>query len=99
MVFPPELGFPGSIVARNITPNEETGLGKWSEERFLTRFQSNRNLSGDNAPPANQSNFTVMPWASFSHLKDEDLHAVYTYLRTLRPIYNPVEVHPPQPAN
>ena len=83
----------------NITPDEETGLGKWREERFLTRFQSNRNLSVDNTPPASQSNFTVMPWASFSHLKDEDLHAVYAYLRTLRPIYNPVEVHPPQPSN
>jgi mono/diheme cytochrome c family protein len=83
----------------NITPDEETGLGKWSEERFLTRFQSNRNLSVDNAPPANQSNFTVMPWATLSHMKDEDLRAVYAYLRTVKPVYNPVEVHPSQPAN
>jgi mono/diheme cytochrome c family protein len=83
----------------NITPDDETGLGNWDEERFVTRFQSNQHLSVENAPPANQSNFTVMPWSTFSQMKDEDLHAVYAYLRTLKPIHNPVEVHPPQPAN
>lgn len=83
----------------NITPDEETGLGKWDEARFLARFLANEHLSIENAPPANQSNFTLMPWDRFSRLKDEDVRAIYAYLRTVKPIYNPVEVHPPQAAN
>lgn len=87
------------VNSANITPDEETGLGRWSEERFLTRFRANEQLSLDNAPPANQSNFTLMPWVAFSHLKDDDVKALYAYLRGLKPVHNAVEAHPPQPSN
>jgi hypothetical protein len=35
-----------------------------------------------------------MPWLAFSRLTREDLGAIYTYLRTLKPIRNAVETHP-----
>ena len=87
------------VNSANITPDEETGLGMWSEERFLARFRANEHLTMENAPPANQTNFTLMPWAGVSHLKDEDVKAIYAYLRTLKPVRNAVDAHPPQPAS
>ncbi len=35
-----------------------------------------------------------MPWFGFAHMKDEDLRAIYAFLRTLKPVYNPVVKHP-----
>lgn len=91
-----EFNFAGKLVrAANITPDEESGLGKWSEQRFVDKFKGFANMTYDNAPRMNQSNFTLMPWLSMSQLPEEDLRAIYTYLRTLKPVHNPVEVHPP----
>jgi len=87
------------VNSANITPDEETGLGKWSEEQFVMRFRANEHLTLENAPPANQSGFTVMPWASFSHLKEDDVRAIYTYLRGVKPVRNAVDVHPLQPGS
>ncbi|GIU77901.1 MAG: hypothetical protein KatS3mg005_1139 [Bryobacteraceae bacterium] len=86
----------GQLVARsaNLTPDEETGIGKWSEEQFVRKFRDYGNLSYATAPRAVQANFTVMPWFGFAHMKDEDLRAIYAYLRTLKPVYNPVVQHP-----
>lgn len=86
----------GQFVVRsaNLTPDEETGIGKWSEEQFVRRFRDYGNLAYDTAPRAVQANFTVMPWFGFAHMKDEDLRAIYAFLRTLKPVYNPVVKHP-----
>jgi hypothetical protein len=35
-----------------------------------------------------------MPWLSLSRMDPEDLKAIYAFLRTQRPVYNPVETHP-----
>jgi hypothetical protein len=53
----------------------------------------------DPAPAANQSNFTIMPWATFSHLTDEDIRAIYAYLHTLKRVRSSVVIHPPQASN
>ncbi len=86
----------GRFVARsaNLTPDEETGIGRWSEEQFVKKFRDYGNLSYATAPRAVQANFTLMPWYGFAHMKDEDLRAIYAYLRTLKPVYNPVVPHP-----
>jgi mono/diheme cytochrome c family protein len=86
----------GQFVVRstNLTPDEETGIGRWSEERFVRKFRDYASLSFETAPPAAQSSFTIMPWYGFAHMKEEDLRAIYAYLRTLKPVYNPVAVHP-----
>jgi hypothetical protein len=36
--FPQEMGFPGTVVAPNITPDKETGIGNWMTERSSARF-------------------------------------------------------------
>lgn len=86
----------GQFIVRsaNLTPDHETGIGSWTEERFVRRFRDDGGLTYASAPRAVQANFTVMPWFGFSRMKDEDLRAIYAYLRTLKPVYNPVVQHP-----
>jgi mono/diheme cytochrome c family protein len=89
----------GQFLARsaNITPDEETGIGKWSEDRFVAKFKGYSNLNYENAPRHTQANFTIMPWYAYSQLTEDDLKAIYAYLRTVKPVQNSVELHPPPP--
>ena len=82
------------VRSANITPDEESGIGKWTEDRFLAKFQGYAEMTPQNAPKASQADFTLMPWLAFAHLEEEDLRAVYAYLRTLKPVYNQVDKHP-----
>lgn len=45
-------------------------------------------------PRAVQENFTGMPWYGFAQVREDDLRAIYAYLRALKPVYNPVVLHP-----
>jgi mono/diheme cytochrome c family protein len=81
----------GTSVSANITPDKETGIGNWTEETFVQRFKAFdktvNNASGDvNAEEFN----TEMPWTNFSGMTEEDLAAIYTYLRTVKPVSNKV---------
>jgi cytochrome c5 len=86
------MGF--EVLSANITPDVETGIGSWSEEKFLGKLQGYRNLSVETLPAATQANFTLMPWLALRNLKEGDMKALYAYLRTLKPIRNAVERHP-----
>lgn len=88
-----EFFFPdGSIVrSANITPHE-SGLGSWTEESFIQRFK----MFADSSyvlPPAAPGEFnSIMPWTMYAHMKDDDLKAIFAYLKTLKPIENKVEI-------
>jgi mono/diheme cytochrome c family protein len=72
----------GRIVkTANITPDPETGIGKWSEDEFvrLLRFGVRPDLS-----------VIVYPMVPFPELTDGDARAIYAYLRTVPPIKNVV---------
>lgn len=84
------------VNSANISPDPETGIGAWSEERFVAKFRGFSNFTHQNLPVNNQTNFTLMPWLALSRLTDEDLRAIYAFLKTRRPIYNPVDIHPAQ---
>jgi len=74
----------GTIYSINLTPDIDTGTGTWTEEMFLEIFRSGRHLGGDGRgvlPP--------MPWLWIRNLRDEDLVAIFAYLRSLPPIHNP----------
>ncbi len=88
-----------TVRSANITPDEESGIGRWSEDRFVAKFKDYGNMNLENAPKHTQANFTLMPWVELASMREEDLRAIYTYLRTVRPVYNSVEVHPPQAAS
>lgn len=83
----------------NITPDPETGIGTWSEERFVSKFHGYQAFAQGNPPKAVQANFTLMPWLGLSQMPEEDLRAIYQFLRTVKPVYNRVDKHPELPES
>lgn len=83
----------GVSYAFNLTPDENTGIGSWSEETFVKAIRTGRHMGVARPilPP--------MPWTVYRNLSDEDLSSVYAYLRTLPAVKNrvpePVIVEPP----
>jgi mono/diheme cytochrome c family protein len=87
----------GVVYTANITPDLETGIGKWSEDFFLKKFYDYKEYAVSGPPKVTgRDQFTVMPWLVFSRMTPEDLGAIYTYLRTVQPVVNAVETHPKQ---
>jgi len=80
----------GVVRASNITPDPETGIGSWTKEAFVARFAAMRSASA--TPAVRPGDFqTVMPWTAFAGMTDEDIGAIYAYLRTQAPVSNRVE--------
>ena len=88
-----EFNFPAGVVrSANITPDKETGIGNWSKEDFFNRFRFYNNEEAHNIPVNIEKDFnTPMPWLMYSGMTNEDLSAVYEYLRTVSPVKNRVE--------
>ena len=86
----------GTVRSANITPDELTGIGGWTKEAFISRF---RTYAAGTGAVAEGDNNTVMPWTLFVGMKDEDLGAIYDYLRTVKPVRHAVEKWPPRTAN
>lgn len=76
-----------SVSSVNLTP-DVTGLGTWTEERFIARFH------GYQATPVQGGHQTVMPWPSFASLTDDDLAAIFAFLRTTNAVENRVTPWP-----
>ncbi len=81
----------GSIVrSANITPDSETGIGSWSKEIFVNRFKMYADSSyKPQAVAAGQFN-SIMPWLMYSKMNMEDLEAIYTYIKSVKPIKSSV---------
>ena len=82
----------GNIISANITPDKQTGIGNWNEETFIQRFKAfdkNGENLDDTVKPGEFN--TMMPWSKYSQMTNEDLAAIYAYLRTVKPISNKVE--------
>lgn len=89
--------FPDGSVLRsgNISPDKETGIGNWTEEKFLEIFRQRSDSATVNTPLKPGSFNSIMPWYMYGHMKVEDLKAIYAYLRTVTPIKNQVEKFTP----
>ena len=70
----------GTFVSMNLTPDKETGIGKWSDEDIR------RVLRNGLAPDGRAILGHLMPRPAFSNWTEEDLHAVVAYLRRTAPI-------------
>jgi mono/diheme cytochrome c family protein len=81
----------GIVRSANLTPDEETGIGKWTEEAFLLRFK----IYADSSmvlPEIREGDLnTIMAWSLHGKMKEEDLRAIYKYIRSVKPISNKVE--------
>ena len=72
----------GVQYSANITSDEETGIGRWTEELFVARFKSV--ADADEASLAlNGRQNTEMPWRDYGGMKTDDLKAIFTYLQTV----------------
>jgi mono/diheme cytochrome c family protein len=73
----------GVFYAPNLTPDDETGLGKWTKEQIATAITTGKRPDGRIlAPP--------MPVESFKNLTHADALAIAAYLKSLPPIKNKV---------
>jgi hypothetical protein len=86
----------GVSYAANLTPDSATGTGAWSEETFIKTLRTGKHLGLENGRPI----LPPMPWNFVGQMTDEDLKAVYAYLRSIPAIGNrvPQPVAPPDMA-
>jgi mono/diheme cytochrome c family protein len=72
----------GVSYAFNLTPDEHTGIGIWTEEIFMNTIRNGRHwgVGRPILPP--------MPWFNYREMSDEDLRSVYAYLRTIPAVRN-----------
>lgn len=88
-----EFPFPDGSVIRssNITPDRETGIGSWTTEQFIALFRA-RSDSATLANKLKTGQFnSIMPWTMYGKMTKQDLEALFTYLRSVKPIKNSVE--------
>jgi mono/diheme cytochrome c family protein len=76
-----------SIATANLTPDPETGIGKWSEDDFRRALKVG--IRPDRTP-------LVYPMLPYPELTDEEANAIFAYLKTVPPIKNAVPR--PEPA-
>jgi mono/diheme cytochrome c family protein len=79
----------GITYAANLTPDPDTGLGKWREEDFVQAMKTGKHMgTGRQIMPP-------MPWAAYGQLSDIALKAMFSYLKTVPPIKNRVPDYAP----
>ncbi len=80
----------GVSFAANIS-SDETGIGNWTEEQFLTALRKGKYKgmegSRDLLPP--------MPWFVYKNFSDEDIRSIFAYLRSGKPVKNIVPAPKP----
>lgn len=82
------------VRSANITPDADTGIGTWTEEQFIAKFKGFETPSDHVLTDDERRQNTVMPWTPYGGMTREDLGAIYTYLRTLKPVTSRVEKWP-----
>jgi mono/diheme cytochrome c family protein len=70
----------GAIFTTNITPDAETGIGRWSLETFTRAMRKGVSRDGHLLYPA-------FPYPHFTHMTDGDIAAVYAYLTSREPVH------------
>jgi mono/diheme cytochrome c family protein len=78
-----DLGPAGLLFTRNITPDEETGIGAWTEDQIKLAIKTG--ISDDG-----KMLFPVMPYHVYNGMADADVEALIAYLRTVKAVNNPV---------
>jgi mono/diheme cytochrome c family protein len=73
----------GVSMARNLTPDKETGIGDWTLADFKKALRTGVNKKGEVLLPP-------MPIMNLQNLPEQDLEAIWAYLRTLKPVRNAV---------
>jgi mono/diheme cytochrome c family protein len=69
----------GKLTAPNITPDNDTGIGAWSEEKF-------RRAVKQGIAPDGQLLYPAMPYPNYARMSDEDVGRIWDYLQTVEPV-------------
>jgi len=76
----------GTLYVPNITPDPETGIGKWTAEDFWRAMHEGRSRSGDLLYPA-------FPYTNYTKVGRPDVDDLFTYLRSVKPVRKPNRKH------
>lgn len=76
----------GTVYASNLTPDLETGLGRWSADDFWRALHHGRSANGRRLYPA-------FPYPNYTRVTREDADALHAYLRSLPPVRQPNRAH------
>jgi mono/diheme cytochrome c family protein len=79
----PYIGLPGRIVAPNLTPDPETGAGRWTDDQLARAIREGIGHDG-------RALFPLMPYTHYRRMPDEDLASIVVYLRSMPPVRNPL---------
>ena len=82
----------GVSYTANLTPDQNTGIGIWTEDMFIRAMRSGKHMGTSRTilPP--------MPWPWYGKMRDEELKAMFAYLKSIPPIHNRVP-DPEPPAH
>ncbi len=84
----------GTLRIPNITPDSATGIGAWTKEAFLARFaewRGDKLLAKEIPLDLDKGDYMpLMPYGEFAGMTDQDLGAIYDYLRTIPAVHHPV---------
>lgn len=69
----------GVVYAPNLTPDKETGIGRWSASEFWRALHNGRSRDGRFLSPA-------FPYSSYTYISREDSDAIFAYLGSLQPV-------------
>lgn len=73
----------GASFAANLT-SDDTGIGTWTEAQFKKALTEGKLKGLDGS----RSLLPPMPWQNFKNIQDEDLEAIFAYLKSTRPVEN-----------
>jgi cytochrome c553 len=73
----------GRVVASNLTPDPETGLGKWTDGEKIRAIREGISRDG-------RALFPIMPYKNFRYMSDDDVQSLVAYLNSMQPIRNPL---------
>jgi hypothetical protein len=83
----------GTSFSANLT-SDATGIGNWTEEQFKRAITKGLYHGLEGSRPL----LPPMPWDNLKDIKDEDAHAIFTYLKSTKPVENVVPAPIPPPA-
>ncbi len=81
----------GVSFGANLTPDKATGIGEWSDENFIQAMRTGKH----HGQPNGRDTLPPMPWPNYKQATDDDLKAIWAYLRSLPPIKNQVPLPVP----
>ena len=70
---------PGIVFPPNITPDDETGIGRWSDQQIMDAVRAGVGRHAGRR-------IMVMPWQGYARIANDDARAILAYLRSLPPV-------------